>query len=475
MVSVRRGLAVAIAALAALLAAPAAASAATVWAVGDGAAKGTTDDEVGAMIGRAPLDAFLYLGDVYPTGTFSDFTSHYDPAYGSYKSESYPTPGNHEWGNHLTGYDAYWAARFSSPSHRYSFDLGGWHIISLNSEEWSGAGSDQLAWLQDDLAGTRGTCTLAFWHRPRYAATSRVNEAITLGDDPRTDALWDALAGRAAVVLSGHVHNYQRLRSIDGITELIVGTGGEGSEHHAIVNRDDARLAAFDDTAFGALRLQLEPGRAAFSMAKLGGGTLDSGFVDCQAKPLVGTASARVTSPHSATLSGTVDPNGLPTSYHFEYGSGPAYGARTDEQSSGSAANPKRVSADIANLVTGFTYHARLVATNSLGTTYGPDATFSVDTTSPTTRLRDTPPKRMRRERSRVKAAFRFVGHDDVTAAGALRFRCRLDHRSYRPCSSPFARRVKRGRHSFSVRAVDAAGNRDASPATYRWRVTRRR
>src|SRR6266511_6402736 len=126
-----RTLAVLAATLAAIVAAPAGAAASTtVWAVGDGAAAGPTDDQVAALIAAGPPDAFLYLGDVYPDGTASDFASYYEPAYGSYKSKSHPTPGNHEWANRSTGYDAYWGAASSAP-HYYSFETGGWHVISL--------------------------------------------------------------------------------------------------------------------------------------------------------------------------------------------------------------------------------------------------------------------------------------------------------------------------------------------------------
>ena len=346
----------------------------TVWAVGDGAAAGSTDDQVGAMIAQDPFDAFLYLGDVYDSGTSAEF-AYYNDAYGSYKSKSFPTPGNHEWGNRATGYDPYWGAGFSAP-HYYSFDVGGWHLISLNSEEASGAGSAQLSWLQADLASHPGTCTLAYWHRPRYTATSRVDSTFSIGDDSRTNAMWQALAGRASIALAGHAHNYQRLNPIDGITELIVGTGGEGNEHHTFTG-PDSRLAASNDADFGALKLVLEAGRADFSMRKLGGGVLDSGSIACKAKPQASTGSASGVSRNAANVAGTVDPNGEATSYRFNYGTTDQYGSQSPSVAAGSGSEPQTVSASLANLSPDTTYHYSLVATNSLGTSSGPDKTFT--------------------------------------------------------------------------------------------------
>ena len=397
MVTLRRKLVVVAAALAVLFGLPAVASAATtVWAVGDGAdgpESATTDDQVGAMIGAGPLDGFLYLGDVYSTGTQGSTTNPfremvwYDDAYGDYKAKSYPTPGNHEWPNRSlgTGYDAYWP-QFSSP-HHYSFDIGGWHVISLNSEEPAGMGSEQLNWLQSDLAAHPGTCTLAYWHRPRYSATTQVSDTRTIGDDSRYEAFWSALRGRASLALGGHLHNYQRFAPMDGITELVVGTGGENAEHDTFVGQaDDAvspdpRLDAWNDTDFGALKMELEPGRADYEMVKLGGGVLDSGSVACEAKPGATTGAAAPDAPTSADLSGTVDPNGVETTYHFEYGTTTDYGSQTPETSAGAGANPQDAAASLSGLQPQTTYHYRLVATNSLGITVGSDGTFTTPVT----------------------------------------------------------------------------------------------
>jgi Calcineurin-like phosphoesterase len=263
-------------------------AAVTVWAVGDGADSGTRDDAVTAMIASRNPDTFLYLGDVYESGTASEFANYYDPGFGRLKSITRPTPGNHEWPNRSSGYDPYWGPGFSNP-HYYGFDLGGWHLVSLNSEEPHGEGSAELAWLRGDLAGRSGNCTIAYWHRPRYSAGSGH------GDGPDMDPVWQALAGHAAIVLAGHDHDYQRLKPIDGITSWVVGTGG-----HSLysVRASDPRLAAWNDSDYGALRLQLSSGRADYAFVTMAGAVLDQGSVGCQsAPPATGKPATDVTAP----------------------------------------------------------------------------------------------------------------------------------------------------------------------------------
>ena len=441
----------------ACLGAPAFASASTVWAVGDGAAAGPTDDAVGAMIGGQPLDAFLYLGDVYDNGTAAEFSSYYDPAYGAYKSESYPTPGNHEWGNRATGYDAYWGTQFSSP-HYYSFDVGGWHLISLNSEESSAEGSPQLSWLRNDLALHPGSCTLAYWHRPRYAATSRIDSTFAIGDDGRTAKLFDALAGHASISLAGHAHNYQRLQPINGITPFVVGTGGEGDEHHTFETPADPRLAASNDTDFGALRLELTPGAADYSMVKLDGGTIDSGSIACQTRPTVSSAAASAVKPASAQLSGSVDPNGLSSSYRFEYGTTSAYGQQTAPAGAGAGVDPSDVSAQLSGLAPDTLYHYRLVSSNSAGSSQSADQTFmtpaltSAVTAGPSGRTSDATPD------------FSFSANEPSAtlscsiSSGAASFGPCSGASSHRPSSA-----LADGDYTFTVRATAGGRNADAT------------
>jgi hypothetical protein len=273
----RTALGLAAAAAAWALWAGAAGAQTTIWAVGDGGVKEPTDDAVAARIeSEGPFERLLYLGDVYETGTASDFANHYHPSFGRFKERTSPTPGNHEWGNRARGYDPYWgglAPRQPGGGHYYSFDLGGWHVVSLNSEESIGAGSAQVRWLKRDLAGYNGTCTIAFIHRPRYSA------GAYKGAGGGLEPAWATLAGRAVAFLSGHDHNYQRLKPNRGMTQLIVGTGGR---HLYAVNESDSLLVASDEDTHGAMRVVLEPGRLEHTFIASDGARGDRGSIPCR-------------------------------------------------------------------------------------------------------------------------------------------------------------------------------------------------
>ena len=266
----------AIATAAALLLAAAPAAAETIWAVGDGGVEGREDDDLAAYVQTQPIDRLLYLGDVYETGTAEEFATNYHSAWGRFKAITSPAPGNHEWDNRAEGYDPYWGARAprDAGGHWYSFDAGGWHFVSLNSEDPAQLepGSAQLRWLEADLAARPGTCTTAFFHRPRYNAGGH-------SDAEELEPLWRTLAGRARLVLSGHSHNYQRFRPNRGITQIVVGTGGRLPFHS--VDPAYPGLAFGDSTTLGALRIEFTPGRAAFAQVAPGGRIVDSGEVGC--------------------------------------------------------------------------------------------------------------------------------------------------------------------------------------------------
>jgi Calcineurin-like phosphoesterase len=244
-----------------------------VWAVGDGPDGGEDARRVAQMLGREKLDRLLYLGDVYENGTAEEFARNYDSIYAGLARRTAPTPGNHDWFHHVEGYDAYWGRKYRRrvPPY-YSFRSAGWQIISLNSETEHGAGSPQVSWLRTAVKG-RGTCRLAFWHRPRYSAGDHH------GDQPDVQAFWDALKGRTAIVANGHEHDMQRFKPRDGITQFISGAGG-----HDLYDVDEGRpdLAFGNNNRFGALRLELSRGRANYRFVSVQGETLDSGNVSCK-------------------------------------------------------------------------------------------------------------------------------------------------------------------------------------------------
>ena len=256
-----------------LLDAPNVAQPAVVWAVGDAADGSEEAMGVAELIGEDSPDRFLYLGDVYEEGTADEFEDNYDTVFGDLADVTEPTPGNHDWPNAEEGYFPYWEdVRGEELPPYYSFELAGWEILSLNSEDDTEEGSEQLDWLEDQL-DEEGTCRLAFWHSPRYSAGE------TNGPSREVEPFWDALRGHAVLVANGHEHLMQRFEPIRGITELGAGAGGHGRYE---LDEDYPRLAFGNDDVYGALRLELEPGRAQYEFITVDGETLDSGSVDCE-------------------------------------------------------------------------------------------------------------------------------------------------------------------------------------------------
>jgi hypothetical protein len=97
--------------------------------------------------------------------------------------------------------------------------------------------------------------------------------------------------------------------------------------------------------------------------------------------PVVTNGSPSDLSQTGATLTGTVNPSGQSTTYHFEYGTTTAYGTQTNPTDVGSGSTPVGVHQAIFGLTPNTTYHYRLVATSSAGTTNGTDQTFTTPTT----------------------------------------------------------------------------------------------
>lgn len=247
-------------------------AAATVWAVGD-ADDNAAGRRVAPMIRRARPDLLLYLGDVYETGTASQFARRYDALYGSLARRTVPTPGNHEWPNRDIGYRPYWRAKLGHPiPDWHARRIAGWQVLSLNSEAPHGAGSPQLAWLARATRGS-GTCRIAIFHRPRWSSGFH-------GDQADMAPVWDALRGRARLVLSGHDHDLQRFADRDGLRQFVVGGGGR--PNLPLPRRSATRVRYVDRLDPGAARLRLSRGRATVELVAAGGRVLDRSAVTCR-------------------------------------------------------------------------------------------------------------------------------------------------------------------------------------------------
>ena len=214
----------------------------------------------------AGLAAVLALGDdQYETGTASAFLGSYAPSWGRARGITRPLPGNHEYYTAgASGYYGYFGGAAGDPAKGwYSFDLGTWHFVVLNSNcaavGGCGAGSPQEQWLRRDLAAHPAGCRLAAFHQPRFSSG-------THGDDPAFDPFWRALFEAGVdVVLNGHDHDYERFDpqdpdgrgdAVGGIREFVVGTGGKNQTPFATIR---ANSAARSTGAFGVLTLALHP------------------------------------------------------------------------------------------------------------------------------------------------------------------------------------------------------------------------
>jgi hypothetical protein len=235
-------------------------------AAGDIADCDSDGDEATAKLLDGLSGTVAALGDtVYESGTPQQFADCYDPTWGRHKRRTRPAVGNHEYlTSGAAGYFGYFGAAAGDPAKGYySYDLGSWHVVVLNSNctpvGGCGAGSPQETWLRQDLAAHPTKCTLAYWHHPLFNFGEH-------GNDLNVQALWQALyeAG-AEIVLSGHDHNYQRWTpqtpsgtqdDARGIREFVVGTGGK---NHYALGAPPPNVEASNDETFGILQLTLHP------------------------------------------------------------------------------------------------------------------------------------------------------------------------------------------------------------------------
>jgi hypothetical protein len=242
--------------------------------------------EVAALVQRLNPEAFLVLGDAqYPSGSLRDFLASYDTSFGKWMPVVYPTPGNHEMESNRAGYDEYFrpvedrvTVRRSKDAVFYSFEAGGWHFVSADSNH--PYDKEQLAWLEEDLRTTQARCSAVFWHHPRFSSGQH-------GSSSSIKPLWEAAAnGGADVLLSGHDHNYERFAPLaasgdpatDGVVQFVVGTGGKSLRR---AGKRATESEIFLSSTDGVLEITLYPDKADFRFVSTSDETLDTGSVVC--------------------------------------------------------------------------------------------------------------------------------------------------------------------------------------------------
>jgi acid phosphatase type 7 len=333
----------------------------------------------------AGLTEVLALGDVqYASATTAEIQGSYDPSWGRVKSITRPVVGNHEYRVDPNPYFDYFNdGQDDGPAGErgkgyYSFNVGSWHLIALNSQcnhvpGGCEAGSPQEQWLRQDLADNPAGCTLAYWHHALFHSGPNENDFDTM-------AFWQVLHDAGAdVILNGHRHAYERFAPQDplgnadpqhGLREFIVGTGGHS--HADADGTPKPNSLVRDRTRFGVLRLVLHPNGYDWAFVNEDGTTFDPGSGTCHGAP-------NDTPPQTTITDG-------PT-----------------------------------------------------GTTSATSATFSFS-----------------------------------SSEASSTFQCRLDGEAWAGCASPSTRSsLAPGAHSFEVRATDAAGNADPTPAVRGWSIQR--
>ena len=229
----------------------------------------------------------LALGDTqYEEGELANFNRSYDPTWGRFFGKTRPTVGNHEYRTPgAAGYWSYFGSR-AGPRGRgwYSFDLGAWHLIALNSNcsrVGCGPTSEQVRWLRNNLRANDDRCELVFPHHPRWSSGPHGGRAYL-------DPIWDVLYAEGVdVVLSGDNHQYERfalqnangVAAADGVRQFVVGTGGRSLYDFGPAQpNSQVRIKAF-----GVIKLTLRADRYAWSFQRLNGTSPDSGSKGCHA------------------------------------------------------------------------------------------------------------------------------------------------------------------------------------------------
>jgi hypothetical protein len=236
-----------------------------------------------ALLDNIAGTVFAAGDNAYPSGRATDYRDCYDPTWGRHRQRTMPTPGNHEYETPgARPYFEYFGPN-AGPAGLgyYSYPLGAWHIVSLNSETDVRAGSPQERWLRADLAQNRSLCTAAYWHRPRFSSGSH-------GDNRDMQDLWRTLVEfDADVIVAGHDHVYERFAPLNaagdldtakGLRSFVVGTGGAAMHSLGPIHPNSEAQGS----EWGVLVLTLEASRYQWNFVPVAGATYrDSGSDSC--------------------------------------------------------------------------------------------------------------------------------------------------------------------------------------------------
>ena len=261
----------------------------TIVAAGDIAQCNSSNDEATALLVDDIPGTVAVLGDnVYENGSATEYTNCYAPSWGRHKARTRPSVGNHEYQTaNASGYYGYFGSAAGDPATGYySYDLGAWHVVVLNSNcsiVSCDAGSAQEHWLRADLAANTKSCTLAYFHHPRF------NSGASHGNSTAVGPFWNALYDYDAdVILNGHEHLYERFAPqtpnaagdvARGIRQFTVGTGGRSFYSIGTIQPNSEIR---NNATYGVLKLTLGTGNYSWQFVPVAGMTFtDTGSGNC--------------------------------------------------------------------------------------------------------------------------------------------------------------------------------------------------
>jgi PKD repeat protein len=346
-----------------------------------------------------PVAVFTAGDNAYSDGTLSEFNTRYHPNWGRFKSKTRPTPGNHEYGTSgAAGYFDYFTGVLSGTGADrskgyYSWDVGDWHFVALNTVSSGSISSTQLTWLKQDLAANTKPCTAAYFHHPRWSTGN-----YSSGYSGVQSAYTELYNAKADLILVGHDHNYQRSKKInasgavaaDGFRQILIGTGGRDFYSFKTTNTTIAEVR--NGSTWGVLKLTLSATNYVADFVPVAGSTFtDSVTGTCNkaggnVAPVANFTAS--TNGLTATFTDTSsDSDGSIASRSWNFGDG----------TTSTAANPSRTYAasgtyNVTLTVTdnGGLSHSRTTAVTVSGGNVAPVANFSVSTSGLTATFTDS-------------------------------------------------------------------------------------
>ena len=249
-----------------------------------GVCPGGNQEATALLLDRMPGTVFTTGDNLNGTPpTFQNYLECYGPSWGRHLARTRPSPGNHDYD--YPGPSTYFSYFGAAPGPDglgfYSYDVSGWHVVSLNSQISMRPGSAQYQWLEQDLSSNTATCTVAYFHYPLFSSSLN-------GPTAAVRDLWHILYDRGVdVVINGHDHVYERFGPQDpdgradpvrGIRQFTVGTGG-ASLYGFAAPRANSEVRG---SVHGVLKLTLQAGGYSWEFVPVAGQSFrDSGSGSC--------------------------------------------------------------------------------------------------------------------------------------------------------------------------------------------------